>query len=290
MTHGLEKSDRLTVPKKPTNKAERSAAEEAEGRSLAKGNPLQDDTDRMQSRTRVNSALKRIRQAAERDKKVKFTSLMHHIYSVDMLREAYFSLKRRAAPGVDGETWRHYGEDLEEHLRDLSERLARGAYRASPVQRVYVPKSDGRQRPIGMPVLEDKLVQRATVAVLNQIYETEFLGFSYGFRPRRSPHDALEALDTAIVTKKVNHVLDADIRGFFDAISHEWAVKFVEHKIGDKRVIRLIQKWLKAGVLDEGIWTQVEEGTPQGGSATPPIMLQNAPIEWVGASHKRVRR
>jgi retron-type reverse transcriptase len=275
MTHGLEKSDRLIQPKKLSNNAEKSVAEKAEGRSLAKGNPLQGDANRMQSRRQVNSALRRIRQAAERDRKAKFTSLMHHIYSVDMLREAYFSLKRTAAPGVDGETWRHYGEDLEEHLQDLSRRLGRGAYRASPAQRVYVPKSDGRQRPIGVPVLEDKVVQRATVAVLNQIYETEFLGFSYGFRPGRSQHDALAALDKAMVAKKVNHVLDADIRGFFDAISHEWMVKFVEHRIGDKRVIRLIQKWLKAGVLEEGIWTQVEDGTPQGGSATPPAMLQN---------------
>jgi group II intron reverse transcriptase/maturase len=164
-----------------------------------------------------------------------------------MLREAYFSLKREAAPGVDGETWRHYGQELEEHLQDLSERLGRGAYRASATQRVYVPKADGRQRPIGVPVLEDKIVQRATVAVLNQVYEPEFVGFSYGFRPGRSQHDALAALNTAIVTKKVNHVLDADIRGFFDAISNEWTVKFVEHRVGDKRVIRLIQKWLKSG-------------------------------------------
>jgi retron-type reverse transcriptase len=185
MTHGLEKSDRLIQPKKLSNNAEKSVAEKAEGRSLAKGNPLQGDTNRMQSRRQVNSALRRIRQAAERDRKAKFTSLMHHMYSVDMLREAYFSLKRKAAPGVDGETWRHYGEDLEEHLQDLSRRLGRGAYRASPAQRVYVPKSDGRQRPIGVPVLEDKVVQKATVAVLNQIYETEFLGFSYGFRPGR---------------------------------------------------------------------------------------------------------
>jgi group II intron reverse transcriptase/maturase len=279
MTYGLEKSDRLTVPKKPSNKAEPSAAEEAEGRSLAKGNPPQDDTNRMQSRSKVSSALRRIRQAAERDKRVKFTSLMHHIYSVDMLREAYFSLKREAAPGIDGETWRHYGEELEARLQDLSARLARGAYRASPAQRAYVPKADGRQRPIGVPVLEDKLVQRATVAVLNQIYETEFLGFSYGFRPGRSPHDALAALDTAIQTKKVNHVLDADIRGFFDAISHEWTVKFVEHRIGDKRVIRLIQKWLKAGVLEDGRWMQVEEGTPQGGSASP--LLANIYLHYV---------
>ena len=198
MMHGLEKSDRLTVPKKLSNKAERSAAEKAEGRSLAKGNPPQDDTDRMQGRRKVNSALRRIRQAAERDRKGRFTSLLHHIYSVDTLREAYFSLKREAAPGVDGETWRHYGENLEEHLQNLSGRLARGAYRASPVQRVYVPKADGRQRPIGVPVLEDKIVQKAAVAVLNQVYETEFLGFSYGFRPGRSPHDALAALDRAI--------------------------------------------------------------------------------------------
>jgi group II intron reverse transcriptase/maturase len=279
MTHGLEKSDRLIQPKKLSNNAEKSVAEKAEGRSLAKGNPLQGDTNRMQSRRQVNSALRRIRQAAERDRKAKFTSLMHHIYSVDMLREAYFSLKRKAAPGVDGETWRHYGEDLEEHLQDLSRRLGRGAYRASPAQRVYVPKSDGRQRPIGVPVLEDKVVQRATVAVLNQIYETEFLGFSYGFRPGRSQHDALAALDKAMVAKKVNHVLDADIRGFFDAISHEWMVKFVEHRIGDKRVIRLIQKWLKAGVLEEGIWTQVEDGTPQGGSASP--LLANIYLHYV---------
>src|SRR5712692_2488828 len=279
MTHGLEKSDRLIQPKKLSNKAEQSVAEKAEGRSLAKGNPLQDDTTRMQGRRRVNSALERIRQAAERDKKVKFTSLLHHIYSVDMLREAYFSLERGAAPGVDGETWRHYGEDLEEYLRDLSGRLARGGYRASPVQRAYVPKADGRQRPIGVPVLEDKIVQKATVAVLNQLYETEFLGFSYGFRPGRSPHDALAALDRAIFTEKVNYVLDADIRGFFDAISHEWTVKFVEHRIGDKRVIRLIQKWLKAGVLEDKTWTQAEEGTPQGGSASP--LLANIYLHYV---------
>ena len=279
MMHEREKSDRFTVPKKPSNKAERSAAEKAEGRSLAKGNPLRGDTNRMQSRSKVNSALRRIRQAAERDRKVRFTSLMHHIYSVDTLREAYFSLKREAAPGMDGETWRHYGLELEERLQDLSERLARGAYRASPAQRVYVPKADGRQRPIGVPVLEDKIVQRATVAVLNQVYETEFVGFSYGFRPGRGQHDALAALNTALVTKKVNHVLDADIRGFFDAISHEWTVKFVEHRIGDERVVGLIQKWLKAGVLEDGIWKQAEEGTPQGGSASP--LLANIYLHYV---------
>src|SRR5437870_7988913 len=279
MMDGLEKSDRLIQPKKLSNTAERSAAEKAEGRSLAKGNPHQDDTNRMQGRRKVNSALRRIRQAAEQDKKGRFTSLLHHISSVNMLRVAYFSLKREAAPGVDGETWRHYGEDLEEHLRDLSGRLARGAYRASPVQRVYVPKPDGRQRPIGEPALEDKLVQRATVAVLNQIYEVDFLDFSYGFRPGRSPHDAIDALDKAIWTQKVNWVLDADVRSFFDAMVHEWAITFVEHRIGDKRVIRLIRKWLTAGVLEDGTWTEVDQGTPQGGSLSP--LLANAYLHYV---------
>jgi RNA-directed DNA polymerase len=269
VTHGLEKSDRLTVPKKRSNKAEPAAAERAEGRSLAKGNPVQGDTNRIPRRGKVNRALGRRRQAAARNRQAKFTSLLHHIYSVDRLREAYFSLKREAAPGVDGETWRHYGAELAAHLQDLSGRLARGAYRASPAQRGYVPKPDGRQRPIGVPVLQDKVVQRAAVAVLNQIYETECLGFWYGFRPGRGQHDALAAVETARATKNVNDVLDADIRGFFDAIWHEWTVKFVEHRIGDERVVRLIQKWLKAGVLEDGTWTQVKEGTPHGGSASP---------------------
>lgn len=215
------------------------------------------------------SALERIRQAARRDKQLRFTSLLHHIDNPDMLREAYFSLKRDAAPGVDGETWRAYGEALGENLQDLSGRLKRGAYRAKPVRRVYIPKADGRQRPLGVPVLEDKLVQRATVEVLNAIYETDFLGFSYGFRPGRSQHNALDALYAGLLTRKVNWVLDADIRGFFDAIDHGWLVKFVEHRIADRRVVRLIQKWLNAGVLEDGARTRSEEGTPQGGSASP---------------------
>src|SRR5439155_14273475 len=233
----------------------------------------------MQGRRKENSALRRIRQAAERDSKVKFTSLLHHIYSVDMLREAYFSLKRDAAPGIDGQSWRDYGEDLEEHLRDLSGRLARGAYRASPVQRGYVPKADGRQRPIGVPVLEDKIVQKATVAVLNQIYEVDFLDFSYGSRPGRSAYDALDALDKAIWNQKVNWVLDADVRGFFDAMVHEWAVMFVEHRIGDKRVIRLIRKWLTAGVLEDGTWTRAEQGSPPWASLSP--LLANVYLHYV---------
>src|SRR5712691_5328182 len=279
MMNRREQSDSSVLPRKSPNKAGQPVAEGTEERELAKRNSLQSTALRTQGRARVVRGLERIRQVAQRDKEVRFTALLHHVYDVDMLREAYFSLKRGAAPGVDGETWRHYGEDLEEHLQDLSGRLARGAYRASPVQRAYVPKADGRQRPIGVPVLEDKIVQKATVAVLNQLYETEFLGFSYGFRPGRSPHDALAALDRAIFTKKVNYVLDADIRGFFDAISHEWTVKFVEHRIGDKRVIRLIQKWLKAGVLEDKTWTQAEEGTPQGGSASP--LLANIYLHYV---------
>ncbi|MDE3075866.1 MAG: group II intron reverse transcriptase/maturase [Chloroflexota bacterium] len=277
--HKRQKSDTAVVPMKQPNNAGQPAAETVEGRVVVKGNARQSSTSRMQGRTSVNQALGRIRDAAKRDKKGKLTSLLHHIYAVDALREAYFSLKREAAAGVDGETWQHYGEDLEEHLQDLSGRLARGAYRASPVRRVYIPKADGRQqRPIGVPVLEDKIVQRATVAVLNAVYETEFLGFSYGFRPGKSQHDALQALSDAIVRTKVSWVLDADIRGFYDTISHEWLVKFVEHRIGDKRVVRLIQKWLRAGVLEEGQWTGSEEGTPQGGSASP--LLSNIYLHY----------
>jgi len=225
------------------------------------------------------SALERIRQAARRDKKMRFTALLHHVYNLDMLRQAYFSLKRDAAPGVDGQTWKAYGETLEENLQDLSARLKRGAYRAKPVRRVYIPKADGRQRPLGVPVLEDKLVQRAAVEVLNAIYETDFLGFSYGFRPGRSQHNALDAFYTGLLTRRVNWVLDADIRGFFDAIDHGWLVKFVEHRIADRRVVRLIQKWLNAGVLEDGTRTRSEEGTPQGGSASP--LLANIYLHYV---------
>jgi group II intron reverse transcriptase/maturase len=200
---------------------------------------------------------------------LQFTTLWHHVYDTEHLREAYFGLKRNAAPGVDGETWRHYGEQLEENLQNLADRLKRGAYRAKPVRRSYIPKADGGQRPLGVTVLEDKIVQRTTVKVLNAIYETDFLGFSYGFRPGRKPHDALDALYGAIMTRKVGWVLDADIRGYFDAISHEWLMKFVEHRVADKRVLRHIKKWLNAGVLEEGAVTYDEEGVPQGGSISP---------------------
>ena len=227
----------------------------------------------------LQSALDRIRQTARRYGKLQFTSLWHHVYNVDRLRKAYWGLKRRAAAGVDGETWQHYGKNLEKNLQDLSSRLRRGAYRAKPVKRTYIPKADGRQRPIGVPVLEDKIVQRATVEVLNAIYETDFKGFSYGSRPGRNPHNALDALSVGLKRRKVNWVLDADIRGFFDAIDHEWLVRFVEHRIGDPRVIRHIKKWLNAGVLEDGKWRQIEEGTPQGGCVSP--LLANVYLHYV---------
>src|SRR5438093_7382372 len=279
MTNGPGKSDRPVVPVKSPNNAGHPAAEGMEGSGLAKGNLPQQNAFRTPSREDALSALERVRQAAKKDSKLRFTALLHHIYNLETLRTAYLSLKKEAAPGVDGETWRHYGETLEENLQDLSDRLKRGAYRAKPVRRVYIDKSDGRKRPLGVPALEDKIVQRATVEVLNAIYETDFLGFSYGFRPGRSQHSALDALYTGLLTKNVNWVLDVDIRSFFDGLSHEWLVKFVEHRIADRRVVRLIQKWLNAGVLEDGKRTRAEEGTPQGGSASP--LLANVYLHYV---------
>ena len=249
-----------------------------EGRGLAKGNLHQQNVSWTPSQKNAPSALERARQAA-RHKKLRFTALLHHVYNTGTLGMAYFNLKKEAAPGVDGETWRHYGENLEENLQGLSGRLKRGAYRAKPVRRVYIPKADGRQRPLGVTALEDKIVQRAAVEVLNAIYETDFLGFSYGFRPRRSQHQALDALYTGLLTRKVNWVLDLDIRSFFDKVNHGWMIKFIEHRIADRRVVRLIQKWLKAGVLEDGKRIQTEEGTPQGGSASP--LLANVYLHYV---------
>ena len=284
------KSDGPAVPLKSPNKAGQLAAEEAEGRGPAKGNPLKQNASRTQSRQGAPSALERVRLAAARDRRMRFTALLHHICDLDTLRAAYLALKREAAAGVDGETWRHYGERLEENLRDLAERLKRGAYRAKPVRRVYIAKADGRQRPLGVTALEDKIVQRATVEVLNAIYETDFLGFSYGFRPGRGQHDALDALYAGVLTRKVNWVLDLDIRGFFDSIDHGWLVKFVEHRIADRRVVRLIQKWLNAGVLEDGKRMRVEEGTPQGSSISPllaNIYLHYAFDLWVRAWRRK---
>jgi len=279
--NGHGKSDRPIVPKKPANKTSGApwVAEQVEERGLAKGSSSQQNKGRTQRREALQSKLERVRQAACRDKELRFTALWHHVYDVDRLREVYHAMKRKAAAGVDGETWQHYGESLEENLLDLSERLKRGAYRAKPVRRVYIPKADGRQRPLGVPALEDKIAQGATVEVLNAIYEIDFLGFSYGFRPGRSQHNALDALTVGLVRKKVSWVLDADIRGFFDAVDHEWLTKFVEHRIADQRVVRHIKKWLKAGVLEDGKRTRTEEGTPQGGSISP--LLANIYLHYV---------
>ena len=279
MTYDSRKSDSPVVPTKSPNDANRLAEEVAEGRGLAKGTLRQKNASPTPSRTDAPSALERVRQAARRDRKMRFTALLHHVYDVARLRAAFLALKKDAAPGVDGETWQHYGQTLETNLQDLSERLQRGAYRAKPVRRVYIPKADGRQRPLGVPVLEDKIVQRATVEVLNTIYETDFLGFSYGFRPGRSQHHALDALYIGLPTKKVSWVLDVDIRAFFDTIDHGWLCTFLEHRIADRRLVRLIQKWLNAGVLEEGTRKRVEEGTPQGGSVSP--LLANVYLHYV---------
>lgn len=256
-----------------------SSAEDVEGRRLAKGNPLQRPTHRTQGRVRVSPALERIREAARKDRKKRFTALLHHVYDPSALRRAYFGLKRSAAAGVDGVTWKQYGEDLEGNLSDLSSRLRRGAYRAQPVRRQVIPKADGSPRTLGIAALEDKLVQSAVVGVLNAIYEVDFLGFSYGSRPGRSQHDALDALNVALLEGKVSWVLDADIRGFYDAIDHGWLKKFLEHRIGDRRVIRLIQKWLKAGVMVDGEWQSSGEGSPQGASISP--LLGNLYLHYV---------
>lgn len=275
------KSDRSVVPEKsPNNVDAASTAEVMEERDLAKGNSMEGNAFRLTpSRGDAHNALQRVRKAARRDRTQRFTALLHHVYNVERLRDAYLAIKRDANAGVDGETWQHYGEDLEANLEDLSQRLRRGAYQAKPVKRVYIPKPDGRQRPIGVPTLEDKIVQRSVVEVLNAIYEEDFVGFSYGFRPGRSQHHALDALATGIKRTQVNWVLDADIRGFFDTVDHGWLVKFIEHRIGDRRVVRLIQKWLNAGVLEKGIRTVSEVGTVQGGSISP--LLANIYLHYV---------
>ena len=285
-------SDSDIVPGKSPNKPGMlTGAEGMEGGSLTKGKAVQSPMPRTQSRmTGMSVTLERLRLAVRRDQREKLTSLYHHVYKVDHLREAYFRLKREAAPGVDGETWQHYGQHLEKHLQDLSERLQRSAYRATPVRRTYIEKADGRQRPLGIPALEDKIVQGVTAQILLVIWEEEFLGFSYGFRPGRNPHNALDALTVGIERKCVRWVLDADLRAFFDTISHVWLVKFIQHRIGDRRVVHLIQKWLKAGVLEEGRWTPSEEGTPQGGLISP--VLANIYLHYTfdGWAHQWRRR
>jgi len=288
--HG--KSDNCEVPTKFANKGEvaNTPAERDGGKAVDRGEPrAKQNTHRAQHRESVQSALDRVRKVAKSDKKMQFTSLMHHISNVDRLRAAYFVMKRAAAAGMDGETWVSYGEKLEENLRSLSERLQKGGYRAKPVRRVFIAKADGKQRPLGVPVLEDKIVQRSTVEVLNAIYETDFLDFSFGYRPGLGQHNCLDSLYVGVFTRKVSWVLDADIRGFFDNLNHEWLIKFIEHRVRDKRVIRLIQKWLKAGVMLDGRREETDEGVPQGGSISPllaNIYLHYAMDLWVQQRRK----
>jgi RNA-directed DNA polymerase len=268
LMHDPEKSDSGIVAMKPMNKAGRPAAELAEPRPGTKGNADQQSTHRTQSRARVIQALDRVRKAARQRKKEQFTSLLHHM-NVDLLRTAFYALKRKAAPGVDGMMWSDYEADLEPRLEDLHGRVHRGAYRPRPSRRTYIPKADGKQRPLAIAALEDKIVQGATVMLLNAIYEGDFCGFSYGFRPGRGPHDALDALSTAIKITKVNWILDADIQNFFGAVSQDWLVRYLEHRIGDKRIIHLIQKWLRAGILEDGVVTVDDRGTGQGSVISP---------------------
>lgn len=276
--HGDGKSDSRIVPKKRSNNGHGRLAETGEGRRLAKGNLRQDDQGRTQCRTALTDGLERVRKAARRDRRAKFTALLHHI-TPDLLERSFLALQRDAAPGVDGMTWREYEVHLRDRLDDLHARLQRGAYRALPSRRAYIPKADGRARPLGIAALEDKIVQRAVVEVLNCIYEVDFLGFSYGFRPERGAHDALDALWVGITEKKVNWVLDADIRSYFDTINHEWLIKFLEHRIADCRVLRLIAKWLRAGVLEDGRWWETQRGSPQGAVISP--LLANVFLHYV---------
>src|SRR5215469_1049671 len=278
MMYGPEESDPVVVAAKPTNKVERSTAESMEPRTGTKGNADQQSTRRAQDRESVSQALERVRMAARQRRKEKFTSLLHHVYPA-MLRTAFYAIKRDAAPGVDGVTWETYEQDLDHRIEELHTRVHTGAYRAQPSRRSYIPKEDGNKRPLAVAALEDKIVQRAVAAVLSAIYEEEFLGFSYGFRPGRSQHDALDALIVGIGTKKVNFILDADIRSFFTEVSQEWVARFLEHRIGDRRIIRLVQKWLRAGVLEDGVITIEEKGTGQGSVISP--LLANIYLHYV---------
>ncbi len=274
--NGHGQSDRSVVPANPPNKA--AAAEAGEERERAKGNTASETRPGRSAGPGVSSELDRVRQVARRDKEARFTSLLHHV-SLERLVMAYWDLSPKASPGVDGVTWQDYGQDLVANLRDLHDRVHSGRYQARPSRRAYIPKADGRLRPLGIAALEDKIVQRAVTGVLNAVYEADFLGFSYGFRPGRSPHDALDALAAGIYAKKVNWVLDADIRDFFTSLDQGWLERFLGHRIADKRVLRLIGKWLGAGVIENGTWSKTPEGSPQGASVSP--LLANVYLHYV---------
>jgi len=276
--HEHGKSDRPVVPAKLPNNAASAAAEAVEGSGLPKGNAASETRPGRRAGQGASSDLDRVRQVALKDTDARFTALLHHL-TLDRLRAAYRAIRPDAAPGVDGVTWRDYGRDLEANLRDLHARVQRGAYRARPTRRAHIPKADGRLRPLGVAALEDKITQRALVEVLNAIYECDFLGFSYGFRPGRGPHDALDALMVGIERRKVNWVLDADIRDFFSRLDQSWLERFLEHRIADRRVLRLIRKWLRAGVIEEGEWSESVQGTAQGASASP--LLANVYLHYV---------
>ncbi|MEW5755399.1 MAG: group II intron reverse transcriptase/maturase [Pseudomonadota bacterium] len=273
------KSDKAILPKKPANKAGSTVAESVEGRALTERNGQQDAGDQTQSWSNATSGLVAVREAARKDKRLRFTNLLHHV-TVDALRSSYLALQRDAAPGADGITWQDYQQGLEERLAELHRRVQTGGYRPRPARRVYIPKEDGSQRPLSVTALEDKIVQQALVSVLNAVYEVDFLGFSYGFRPGRGQHDALDALSVGIERYKVNWIVDLDIRKFFDTVSHEWLMRFIEHRIGDKRVQRLIRQWLEIGTYDEqGKRIKATRGTPQGAVVSP--LLANVYLHYV---------
>ena len=290
--HGSGESYSAIVPMKRPNESQGGPQEVVEGRAPTEENTEQPNPNRTRSREIGCSGLERVRQAAKGNPQMKLTALLHHI-NIDLLRDSYYRLKRQAAPGVDGVEWREYGEGLEERLSDLHGRIHRGAYRAKPSRRVWIPKADGRQRPLGIAALEDKIVQCAAVQVLNQIREEDFVEFSYGFRPGRSQHDALDALSTGIIARKENHIVDLDIRSFFDRVRQDHLERFIRHRIGDNRLVHLIRKWVKAGVMEDGQWYETKEGTPQGAVVSPVLAnlyLHYVLALWIKAWRKKVAR
>jgi RNA-directed DNA polymerase len=276
--HAGEESDEGVVPMKRPNKEGLPSAEAVEGRTSPKGNSGETTAVRTQRREAASNGLVAVRQAARQSRNARFTALLHHI-TIDLLKRSYLSLERDSAPGIDGVTWQAYGEGLEAKLTELHDRIHKGSYRACPARRTYIPKADGSQRPLSIWCLEDKVVQQAVVTVLEAIYEEDFVGFSYGFRPGRSQHHALDALHVGILRRQVNWVLDADIQGFFDAMGHSWIIRFLEHRIADKRILRLVAKWLKVGIVEDGHVTRGTRGAPQGAVISP--ILANVYLHYV---------